>query len=61
MLACSDTGFSLLTVGQLTEAIFHDSIHDTYHVFDSYSRVAFGNPSLNDASVLVSFKLLEEV
>ena len=58
VLALSDTDFSLLTVGQLTVAIIHDSIHDTYYVYDSHSRDAFGNPSSNGASVLLSFPQL---
>ena len=50
-----------MTVGQLTVAIIYDSIHDTYHVFDSHSRAAFGNPSSNGASVLLNFRNLEEL
>ena len=30
-------------------------------MFDSHSRAAFGNPSLNGASVLLSFRTLEEL
>ena len=57
VLAFSDTGFSLLTVGQF----IYDSTHYTYCVFDSYLRDSFGNPSLNGVSVLVRFKTLEEL
>ena len=57
----SDTDFSLLTVGQLIAAIIYDKIHDTYHVFDSHLRAAFGNSSSNGASVLFSFRTLEEL
>ena len=55
VLALSDSDFALLTVGQLTLGIIHDSIHDTYHVFESHSRDEFGNPSENGASLLLSF------
>ena len=61
VLALCGTDFSLLTVGQLTVAIIHNSIHDTYYVYDSHSRDAFGNPSSNGASVLLSFPTLEEL
>ena len=61
VLALSDTDFSLLTVGQLTIAVIRDSIQGTYHVFDSHSRDAFGNPSENGASVLLSFTTLAEL
>ena len=60
MLTCSDTGFSLLTVGQLIEAIIHDSIYCTYYLFDSHSRDDFSNHSSNGASVLVGSKIQEE-
>ena len=60
MLACSDTAFSLLTVGQLTGAIIHDSVHCTYYLFDSHSKDDFDNPSSNGASALTSFKTQEE-
>ena len=43
MLTCSDTGFSSLTVGQLIEAIIHDSIHPTYYLFYSHIRDDFGS------------------
>ena len=61
MLTCSDTGISSLTVSQLIEAIFHDSMHCTYYLYDSHSRDDFGNLSSNGASVLVSFKIQVEV
>ena len=56
VLAFSDTVFSLFSVGQF----IYGSTHN-YCVFDSYLRDAFGNPSPNGASVLVSFKTLEEL
>ena len=56
VLTYSDTGLSLITVSQLTEAIIHGSIYCAYYVFDSHLRDAFGNPS----AVLVRFKTLDE-
>ena len=61
MLVFSNADFSLLTVGQLTVAIIYESIQDTYHVFYSHSRDAFGNPSSNHAQVLLSFMTLEKL
>ena len=61
VLAFSNTGFSLLKVGQLAVSIIYDKTHDTYNVFDSYLRDTFGKRSSNGASVLVSLKTLDEL
>ena len=51
-----ETSISLIIVCQLTEANIQGSMHCTYFVFDAHSTYAFGNPSPNDASILVRLR-----
>ena len=61
MLALSSTDFALLTVGQLTIAVIHDTVFDIYHVVDSHCRDQCGNPSPAGAAVLMSFSRLDDL
>lgn len=61
VLALSNNNYALLTIGQLTVAIIHDSIQDTYHLYDSHSRDGFGSPTSNGAAVLLTFGRLEKL
>ena len=59
--AFSTSDFSLLTIGQLTFAVFHDPIHNTYHMYDSHSRDAFGRMCEQGSAVLLNFYNLQEL
>ena len=61
MLALSSTDFALLTVGQLTVTVIHNTVYDTCHVVDSHCRDQWGIPSPTGAAVLMSFPSLDDL
>ena len=57
----SESNFILLTIGQMTVGVVYDTLTDTYWVFDSHARDAYGEPSAFGKAVLITFSTLHEL
>ena len=57
----SSHDFALLTFGELTVAMLHDRVYNTYHVYDSHSHDALGYVCPDGTAVLLSFSTFAEL
>ena len=57
----SESNFILLTIGQMTVGVVYDTLTDTYWVFDSHARGAYGEPLAFGKAALITFSTLHEL